>query len=269
MSGEVAYRLMVDPPATGTWNMAVDEALLQSAIEENIATLRLYQWSEPTLSLGYFQRLADRDRHAASRRCSLVRRQSGGGAILHDRELTYSLALPASHHVTRDATALYHAVHEAFLCLLTPYLQASSESGRMWLNGVNSPLSATDEPFLCFERRSRGDLLLRVTSQEPRTHDAVLAYKILGSAQRRHRGALLQHGSFLLARSQAAPELPGWLELVGGDDPMPELIASLPQHLGTVVSTEWIGTGLPDAIREAAKWIERAKYSNRSWTERR
>src|SRR5882724_9809402 len=87
-------RLIIDPPAHGAWNMAVDEALLESAAVDGIATLRLYQWSEPTLSLGYFQPAADRQTHPASRECPLVRRASGGGAILHDRELTYSLAIP-------------------------------------------------------------------------------------------------------------------------------------------------------------------------------
>jgi len=86
-------RLIVDRPAPGAWNMAVDEALLDAAVEQGVAALRFYQWSEPTLSLGYFQRHADRDSHAASHDCTLVRRQSGGGAILHDRELTYSLTL--------------------------------------------------------------------------------------------------------------------------------------------------------------------------------
>ena len=79
--------------------MGVDEALLMDAVENGVATLRFYQWSEPTLSLGYFQRYADREQHTASRNCAVVRRQTGGGAILHDRELTYSLALPANHRI--------------------------------------------------------------------------------------------------------------------------------------------------------------------------
>src|SRR5687767_13677741 len=86
-------RLLIDPPASGAWNMAVDEALLASAAA-GVATLRFYTWSQPTLSLGYFQHAHQRDAHAASRSCPLVRRASGGGAILHDRELTYSLAVP-------------------------------------------------------------------------------------------------------------------------------------------------------------------------------
>jgi hypothetical protein len=102
----VDIRLIIDPPQNGAWNMAVDEALLLDAIEDGSATLRFYQWSEPTLSLGYFQRYADRNQHHASRNCAIVRRQSGGGAILHDRELTYSLVLPPGHPLGRNPNGL-------------------------------------------------------------------------------------------------------------------------------------------------------------------
>ncbi|MEM6330787.1 MAG: lipoate--protein ligase family protein, partial [Planctomycetota bacterium] len=87
-------RLIVDPPQPGARNMAVDEALLDAAAAGAGATLRLYRWSSPTLSLGYFQPLAARAAHPASAGCPCVRRHSGGGAIVHDHELTYSLAVP-------------------------------------------------------------------------------------------------------------------------------------------------------------------------------
>src|ERR1700690_2091076 len=89
--------LIVDPPGEGAWNMALDEALLEAAQNEGIATLRFYSWREATLSLGYFQGAADRRLHQASADCASVRRASGGGAILHDCELTYSIALPCGH----------------------------------------------------------------------------------------------------------------------------------------------------------------------------
>ena len=94
-------RLIIDRPLPGAWNMAVDEALLLDASENGSASLRFYGWNAPTLSLGYFQRYDDRDLHAASRDCAVVRRQTGGGAILHDRELTYSLVLPPNHPLAR------------------------------------------------------------------------------------------------------------------------------------------------------------------------
>ncbi len=80
-------RLIIDPPAAGRWNMAVDEALLLSAASRRTVTLRVYQWEVPTLSLGYFQPHAQREQHASSRHCPLVRRATGGGAIVHDRRI--------------------------------------------------------------------------------------------------------------------------------------------------------------------------------------
>ena len=73
-------RLIVDPPARGTWNMAVDEALLHSCGHTGSRCLRIYAWAAPTLSLGYFQAYADRQSHRASQDCAVVRRATGGGA---------------------------------------------------------------------------------------------------------------------------------------------------------------------------------------------
>ena len=74
--------------------MAVDEALVDDAAARGTCWLRFYGWAEPTLSLGYFQGHEERLAHRPSRQCPVVRRMSGGGAILHDAEITYSLAIP-------------------------------------------------------------------------------------------------------------------------------------------------------------------------------
>src|SRR5438132_12997143 len=118
-------RLLIDPSSDGAWNMAVDEALLEAAAATGQATLRFYQWLEPTLSLGYFQSLAERGQHAASRDCPLVRRASGGGAILHDRELTYSIAVPQPAG-RATAAALYDDCHETLIATLPGFGVATS-----------------------------------------------------------------------------------------------------------------------------------------------
>ena len=113
-----AARVIFDSPNGGAHNMAVDQALLMSAEQEGIVTLRIYGWAEPTLSLGYFQKHTDRQLHSASLSCPLVRRRSGGGAILHDQELTYSLAIPSSNRWSNQNSELYDLVHRVVIQLL-------------------------------------------------------------------------------------------------------------------------------------------------------
>jgi lipoate-protein ligase A len=182
-------RLIVETePNAGAWNMAVDEVLLETAIREQTATLRWYRWSEPTLSLGYFQKHSEVDSDPQWSGVPRVRRLTGGGAILHQHEWTYSLALPARQALVKHPEELYDVVHFAVLAVL----RAQGFSAA--LRGQTRKLA--NEPFLCF---SRGD-----------AHDVVASgHKILGSAQRRRKGAVLQHGSLLMRCSPFSPQHPG------------------------------------------------------------
>ncbi len=209
--------LYVDAPARGAWNMAVDQALLEHCEATGRATMRLYQWNPATLSLGYFQRYEERLTHLPSCGLDLVRRATGGGAIVHDRELTYSLCLPSAERWSQANRQLYDAVHRAILSALSEEgveatlfeavpaakeSQAGEQAGAA-LGGAGCGAAATGPArFLCFERRSAGDVVLA-------------GFKIGGSAQRRGKQALLQHGSILLQKSDFAPELPGIAELSG------------------------------------------------------
>ena len=165
----IACRWLWDEPDDGAWNMAVDEALLEAADADGIATLRCYRWSKPTLSLGYFQRADDRRGHTASLGCPMVRRASGGGAILHDAELTYSLALPTADRLAAAARGLCDQIHAA----LVEAIAAVGVAVHVCRNPTAVPNPAPNPPFLCFQRHAPGDLMLG---------DA----KIAGSAQRRH-----------------------------------------------------------------------------------
>src|SRR5262245_40266014 len=109
-------RLLPTAGRSGPANMACDEVLLRSALERRVASLRFYSWSEPTLSLGYFQAHAERLTHPLLTSVAYVRRPTGGAAILHDRELTYALALPAGepwHTEESWLCRLHHAVAAA------------------------------------------------------------------------------------------------------------------------------------------------------------
>jgi lipoate-protein ligase A len=253
--------LRVDPPAAGDWNMAVDEMLLEAAAETGTATLRFYRWTPATLSLGYFQNAADRASHAASADCPVVRRASGGGALVHDAEVTYSLSLPTGHPLAADPETLYRRVHGSLVRLLGDLGFAAQLNERTVV-----PLGR--EPFLCFERRATGDVLVGV-------------HKICGSAQRRRRGAILQHGGVLLGRSTAAPGLPGLAELpraaaegAGATDVSSEFDA----RGFTLAWIERFRTDIhpcrpaaPYAGAELARieHFRRTKYADDSWTNRR
>src|SRR2546422_813778 len=87
------WRLLREPPADGAANMARDDALLASALRGAPPTLRLYAWLRPTLSLGAHQSGEDANLHACRRLgVDLVRRPTGGGAVLHDAEVTYAVS---------------------------------------------------------------------------------------------------------------------------------------------------------------------------------
>lgn len=241
--------LLVEGPAAGPWNMGLDEALLDAAAGGR-AVLRFYRWAEPTLSLGYFQAHRDRALHTASAGCPLVRRSTGGGAIVHDRELTYALALPAAHRFARRSAELYSAVHAALAGWLAERLVVATP--------VDRPTAATvpaAEPFLCFARRSVGDLV-------------VGPHKVLGSAQRR-RGGLMQHGSLLLARSAAAPELPGLAEVAGQSFDPQEVAAAWAPRIAEAVGLRLVEGCLPPPVLEAARRWQAERYALRTWTEKR
>jgi lipoyl(octanoyl) transferase len=274
VTGVADVRLIIDPGASGPWNMGVDEALLMDAIENGVATLRFYQWSEPTLSLGYFQRYADRQQHAASRNCAVVRRQTGGGAILHDRELTYSLALPANDVLARNARDLYSNVHRAFIGAISAAASAESPRTTLRIRGDDAPPQSSAEPFLCFQRQSAGDVILIEKSARPATElrstgSPSSHWKVLGSAQRRHRGAILQHGSLLVEASPAAPELPGLRNLNGPDLPVKVLIEAACRSLAQTLSVRLVPAQLSAELQSNAAYLTNNKYGAAVWTNRR
>lgn len=195
-----------DIPRSGVENMALDQRLLEVAAAEQCVLLRVYRWSEPTLSLGYFQPYVQRLTHSHSSDLPVVRRATGGGAIVHHYDWTYCIALPEQLSIGNAtprsgvnlgaSQPLYDCLHDSVI----EWLSTRCITARKWTNdcSVDSPSQpvAKQHRFLCFERRSCGDIV-------------VGDHKVMGSAQRRGRGALLQHGSLLLATSPYAPSLQG------------------------------------------------------------
>lgn len=176
------WRLIYDHPLPGETNMRRDlEILKEVASDQAPPTLRLYSWAPPALSLGRFQKAAEVADIDACRRLGIdiVRRPTGGRAVLHDRELTYSLALPDKRtFVPAGVVPAYRFLSGALLDAFTRLgveAQLSPEKTR-----AAGPASGS-----CFDSPSAYEL-------------HVLGKKVVGSAQMRRDGVLLQHGSILL-----------------------------------------------------------------------
>ena len=179
------WRFLSTGPGGAAYNMALDEALL--AVQESGATpptLRVYAWSQPTLSLGYAQNARqDLDLSACeSQGVTVVRRPTGGRAVLHDQEVTYSVVMPLAVLDGADTiTAHYHriglALAAAFQLLGLPVQLTRPPVRAASAHTLTSPA--------CFAALSRYEL-------------SIAGRKLVGSAQKRGQRALLQHGSIPL-----------------------------------------------------------------------
>jgi lipoate-protein ligase A len=180
------WRLIITPPSKGAWNMALDEAILDSVRRDEVrATLRLYAWQPACLSLGYAQSVNDVNLKALQENgWDLVRRPTGGRAILHTDELTYSVIGPP------DDSRLSGSVLESYRCLSQALLHSlhllnvPAEAHEIILNpGGQQPVK--DNNPVCFEVPSNYEII-------------VDNKKLIGSAQARKRDGVLQHGSLPL-----------------------------------------------------------------------
>jgi len=237
----------------GPANMALDEALLDFvAAGDEAAFLRTYGWTIPTLSLGYFQHVAQAVADPRWRNVPMVRRLSGGGAIWHHHEVTYAVVVPASHPLARPSTRLYLAVHAAIADTLAGLGVRASPRGDL----VDSRDCERSRPLLCFTDTNPEDIV-------------TYGVKIAGSAQRRRGGAVLQHGSVLLARSCRTPELLGVCDLA--DLPAEPLIWSerMLERIPEALGLRSLAVGVPDEVRARATELERSLYRDRAWTELR
>lgn len=241
--------LFIDPPLDGPTNMARDEHLLHTD-DISPGALRIYAWAPPTLSLGYFQQYDEIAKlPAEARGLAVVRRLTGGGAILHDREVTYSIVLDDSVPIARKSPAeLYRVAHECWRDAIAAHGRASD------LAPDEFPLpSPRTGPFFCFEKPGRTDLI-------------VGGEKLLGSAQRRIPGRVMQHGSLILGKRYAMH--PG----THLGDPPTEIVRPWVDSFVarfaaavelTVTRAEWTDERLADIERKRARYVDDAFLKRR------
>ncbi|RMF66677.1 MAG: lipoate--protein ligase family protein [Calditrichaeota bacterium] len=167
----------------GAFNMATDEVLAHR-LPPNRPILRVYRWQPFTISLGYHQKRAEVDVARCVRDgIGLVRRPTGGRAILHAQEVTYSVIVPESHPLFQSGTLeSYNRISAALVAGLRK-LGLPAELARNQRGGPDAREYA--HRFACFAASAKYEIMFR-------------GKKLVGSAQRRFRDALLQHGSILL-----------------------------------------------------------------------
>lgn len=175
------WRLLITSPARGAWNMALDESILEhTGHGASLPTLRLYAWDPACLSLGHAQPFADVDTTRLKERgWEVVRRATGGRAILHTNELTYSVIAPNDEpRVSGTVLESYNHLAQALLLALKNLeLPAEMKEGKTDGNSTPNPV--------CFEIPSAYEI-------------TVDGKKLIGSAQARKKEGVLQHGSLPL-----------------------------------------------------------------------
>lgn len=254
------WLFVLTPPLDGAGNMALDEALMRRAARTGDAVFRVYSWSSPTLSLGRNQRARGCYDAGAAQELGVafVRRPTGGRALLHHHEVTYSATLPLGNG--DDARSAYDFINDVLLVAL----------GRLGVPARRPTGVSSMPPGLrpCFD--------------VPAAHEiAVDGRKLVGSAQWRRSGALLQHGSILIHDDQAmiarllTVPLPdptpaaATLSSVLGFEPTIEQVAEpIRDALGAAIGHRVDSFGVePQVSAEAADL--RNTYENAAWTWRR
>lgn len=264
------WRLILDPPAPGAWNMAVDEAILNAATQGNVPpTLRLYAWNPACLSLGYAQPISDVDEKRLEEfGWDMVRRPTGGRAILHTDELTYSVCGPEHEPVlSGDILSSYQRLSAAILAALEHI-----GVGVQALPQEKNPVSKTPEP-VCFEIPSNYEITAN-------------GKKLVGSAQARRQGGVLQHGTLPLygdlARIVQVLRFPNPVSRAQAAERLLERATTIQTALGRLVDWQLAADSfirafsetlklelLPGSLTESeqllAHQLLEEKYANPSW----
>ncbi len=268
------WRLLHTGPADGPTNMAIDQAIMEAVIRrEVLPTLRFYGWQPPCLSLGRFQPVTVvNQEECRARGYDLVRRPTGGRAILHDEELTYALVVPQHDprfRDYRDVLASYRAISTALVRGLER-LGVTAQLTPAYEHPVHPATAA------CFDQPADYEI-------------TVGGRKLVGSAQARRGGVILQHGTVLLdvdldalvavlcppvgitpgaLRERLADRLTSLRQVVGRPVAFAEVAAALAEGFQQTFAVRLVSDELSVTERQRAERLRRAKYAAGDWTNR-
>ena len=251
---------MLDQALSGPTNMARDHALLTS-LGTDEGSLRIYKWKNPTISFGRHEKARDLyDRRLASERgIEFVRRPTGGKAVYHHRELTYSVAVPLARRW--GIRHIYREINRAFM----EALRSMGVSAKVAQLAKES--SSTMTPGFCFQDYMEGEVIVR-------------GRKLVGSAQVRERGSILQHGSLLIGKGQghleslyAGSDITGssstcLVEIMEEEPSWEDLVFAVIGGFRSVFGGTWYEEGLRENEKEVeADFLKR--YASEEWTWRK
>lgn len=266
----VTWRFIDSGNCSAAFNMAMDEAIATSVRSADSApTLRFYGWDVPSVSIGYFQKIHDIDLQSCKKNhIPVVRRLTGGRAVLHGNEITYSFSSKTSGKLSGGLLDSYRKLSEAFSLALSKIgIATDTDLDR---KRRRSPDSVHRERSPeCFQSTSYGEL----TSSSK---------KIIGSAQKRWADGLLQQGSlpFMLNSDvmreifMQKPEANVEKSHIGLNEILPDLGIDMVKDVIKVSFEEIFGIRFvpsPPSEEEfsLARVLEAEKYSSRAWTFRR
>lgn len=214
-------------------NMSIDELLLP-LLDPLTPILRVYGWNRPSVSIGYVQNYTAAE---ADPEYAVVRRPTGGGVVYHDRDITYTVAVPASHPIHRlDRMESYHVFHRAVQRALAELGIAAS------LAAANPSMRLPDRATMkCFVSPTRYDVMGD-------------GKKVAGAAQRRTRDGTLHQGSIALAAINASR-----------DSMTEKLIAAFEKEFAITFKT----FSFPEFFLAEAAKLAATKYSRETWNRNR
>jgi len=256
------WDLIIDKtPLDGSWNMAVDEFLFLSLTEEPHTVLRFYSWKNPTVSLGYSQKVlevADVE-FCRTNGIDIVRRMTGGKLVLHHKEVTYSLTSSDSEVFTSTLNDSYRLVSEALM-------EGLKKMGLAPALSSPAPQKYTRGNLPCFSYPSRNEV-------------EVAGKKIIGSAQKRVGKKFIQHGSIPLEKDDDWLTSISFLEGAGEKVRMISLAEALGHSIDfdrtVAVCTSGVEAyfgvqlkrrALGKIEKESVFKIQKEKYGNPAWT---
>lgn len=232
------WRLIVDHAQNPYYNMAVDEALLISCSREPRPCLRFYEWEGCAVSIGYFQSVRDIEKSLnIPVPATIVRRPTGGGAVVHTDDITFALVCPESY-LPGPVIDSYRSINEHII-------RNMEQSDQFRLIPNDHHAHKQNSPRFCFEEPTRYDILWR-------------NIKVGGSAQRRRQGTVLHQSSFFYKKC---------CDVINSSNPSLRVsfMKIIENAVADLFGATFYSSSLTESETRTARELCTSRYATREW----